>query len=160
MKKNMLIPWILFISLISACTPIIDAPSTTIPSKAAIETSTQSPKIWGIVLIISGGLRGLQREAHLSFEGELNVLDIKTNNQLVTQISQEDLQLINELIQEFDFLETPGALPACADCIGYELDIQQGERCFQGIYNDISLGTTSAQPLINKLISLQEEALK
>ena len=70
MKISMLFPWILMVSVVSACSPILPVASTNTPSSSPIPTQsttlTQSPISWEIIFSISGGLRGLNREVYFN----------------------------------------------------------------------------------------------
>lgn len=146
--------------LVSACLPAMETtPSPTSPSPS-LESSSQPSPVWELSLKVSGGLRGLNLVISLTTGGELIVSDQRTGQQVFTMLTPEELDNINLLLTGVDLLEPALPLPTCGDCILYELDLQIDRSKFHALFNDLNLNETSAQPLINTLLQLQEAGLK
>jgi hypothetical protein len=113
---------------------------------------------WRVVLQMSGGFAGVQREIDVSSTGEVSVADRRRGTQLKPELRQADLMTIASLVANAQTSQA-GRMSACADCFEYHIDVRVGVRRIVADLNDGSLASSGLEQLVRMLVDILNRTL-
>jgi hypothetical protein len=148
--------------LLTSCNPLPGSPPPVDDqlgqTATANEVATQIGDSWRINMQMSGGLAGVNRSIVVTLLGEATASDIKKNQTVSFQLSEDELGVLFGLIKDL-----PEAWVMddknCNDCFEYTLFITRDGKEFSASLNDLERADTDLDPLIKALVVLQDQLL-
>ncbi len=156
MKPVIIYPF--FIRLISRLVfplVILFSMSSCVTQQHGTASVAQEPIPWSVILSVSGGIAGVERNISIDSDGLVIINDLKTNKSSRSKINNKELALLSNLInQQTGSLKQPSTLftaNKCADCFQYKLSIrwQNGQKL--AVFNDINLAKSPLKHIVHFL---------
>jgi len=133
-------------------TPVQSSKATMIPVPAV--PLSHLPLLngtWRIALTQSGGIMGLSRRVEILTGGEMIFTDPRSTRSKQYRLSEEKITVLVRLVSNSVYL--PVEVPSrCADCFIFDLEIASADQKFQVQLNQIDLGNSGLEPLVNFLV--------
>jgi hypothetical protein len=124
----------------------------------SLPESSPPGESWRINMQMSGGLAGVSCSIVVTSLGEATASDIKKNQTVSFQLSEDELGVLFGLIKNL-----PEAWVMddknCNDCFEYTLFITRDGKEFSASLNDLERADTDLDPLIKALVVLQDQLL-
>jgi len=114
---------------------------------------------WSVKMTLSGGIAGLMRVIDVQSDGKYTVTDERAKDTSTGKLTDQELSELKKLITEMKFT-APQTDSGCADCFGYSLEIESGGRKMIAGSDDVTLGDSGMEPLVDYLRGLMDTALK
>jgi hypothetical protein len=161
MKGPQKVWWLMLIFLLGmvSCAPRSSVETSPLPT-ASPEGAKGLPQ-WKVRLTQAGGFAGVSRRVELDSTGALTVSDENAARIITSTLSEKELKEISALVLEARGEESKPAPPgsACRDCFEYTLTIERDGERIQVRADDLTLDQLPLEPLISRLLELQEKAL-
>ncbi len=149
-----------FVTRALPATPAPDSPQP-IPTQPLPER-TPLPALtgeWTVKLHQTGGIMGLSRSVEISSDGSFTATDERANSKADGILTPTELDDLVSLIQTSEF--QPNTQPyGCADCFIYEIEITSDSGNFTVTVDDVTLGDSGLESLVNMLGKLMDRELK
>ncbi len=114
---------------------------------------------WTLQLTQSGGFAGVDLWVEVTSAGQLTAKDGRSGRTAIETISPDSLNQLRQLVQQSAISESVKPSPSCADCFVYNLALTTDAGTREMKADDVSLGNSGAQALIEYLRSLRDSAL-
>lgn len=102
---------------------------------------------------------GLSRRIEISEAGRAIASDERTGRQVEVNLSPDEIAQLEGYLRSADLWLPAKDIAVCADCFVYALRLETRAGTQAVELNDITLGDSGAQPLIQYLRGLMERAL-
>lgn len=128
------------------------------PTLAEAQAQQTTASEWHLTFHFSGGFAGFDRELEIRSSGEVNARDRRRKLDIAGKASPEDLA---ELTARVTALKsgTTSRVPACADCLNYQIRVDVGGQKLNLDLNDLSVAGSDAEPLVKSLVRLLDRTL-
>jgi hypothetical protein len=115
---------------------------------------------WTINITQTGGFAGVQLVARVSSDGRLEAEDGRSGRLVEQQLPRSTVQEIGQLLAQIDLppAQRPGS--SCADCFIYDLELSSATGMVRLQVDDTSIADSGAQPVIQLLVKLRDQALQ
>jgi len=114
---------------------------------------------WTVVMRVSGGIAGLDREIQLASTGPFTATDRRRRVSAMGSMPAAALADLDAII----FKLTASASrrdPACRDCLVYRFEIKRATTAVTADFDDLSVAGTPFELLVNTLTTQLTEALR
>jgi hypothetical protein len=140
---------------------IFGAACAFVQAPAAPSDQGMTPASWNLVLHVSGGFVGLDRELRVASTGTLIATDRRRKTTATSRASAPRLAELNSLISKLsDRPEGRSNGPTeCRDCVHYRVELRTDSRTLIADLDDVSVAGTELESLIKALNVLLNEAL-
>jgi len=156
-KKWMIL--VLVMSLLSACgsavmtEPVPAETSEPIPaatSQQPAQAGTCIAADWSLEFHRSGGFAGFDENLTLNSDGKLTVNSNKPQTDFGRTIPADEVQRITDQLEAACPFEAASKADNCADCFGYALTVDTGNKTYRFEGNDVTL-TEEQSALVSTL---------
>lgn len=115
---------------------------------------------WTVNFTQTGGFAGVQLVTRVSSDGQLKAEDIRSGRLVEQQLPRSTVQELGQLLAQIDLprAQRPGS--SCADCFIYDLELSSATGIVRLQVDDTSIADSGAQPLIQLLVKLRDQALQ
>ena len=125
-----------------------------------LDVSAQNtPDTWTVVMHVSGGIAGLDREIHLANTGAFTATDRRGRLSVMGSMQAAPLSEVHAVISKL----TPTASrrdPACRDCLVYRFEIKRAAAAVTAEFDERSVAGTPFETLARTLTTYLTEALR
>jgi len=125
-----------------------------------VDASAQNtPDTWTVVMRISGGIAGLDREIHLAGTGAFTATDRRRRLSTMGSMPAAPLAELNANISKITTAASRRD-PACRDCLVYRFEITRATAILTADFDDLSVAGTPFEALARTLTTQLTEALR
>ena len=120
-----------------------------------------TPGSWNVVLHVSGGFVGLDRELQVASTGALTATDRRRKTTTTSRAGAPRLAELNSLISKLSDRSggRSDGRTECRDCVHYRVELRTDSRTIIADLDDVNVSGTELEPLIRALNALLNEAL-
>ena len=118
-----------------------------------------TPDAWTVVMHVSGGIAGLDREIQLASTGAFTATDRRRRMSTVGSMPAALLAELGAVISKVTAAASRRD-PACRDCLVYRFEIKRATAALTAEFDDLSVGGTPFEVLAKTLTTQLTEALR
>ena len=115
---------------------------------------------WHIRLLQTGGFAGVHLSIEASSAGQMTAPDERSNRTVTRPLSAATVQELSRLVAQVSVPSTQSLPSVCADCFIYQLEIASASGVIRVEADDVTLSQSRAQPLVQFLGELRDQALQ
>jgi hypothetical protein len=113
---------------------------------------------WNLLLHISGGLAGFNRELRVSSTGDVTAIDRRRQVTAARRLSASELTQLDSLVAKLSANQST-TNARCRDCLRYHVEIRTSVSTITADLDDTTIVETVFEPLVKAATTLLTEVL-